>query len=643
MKPITKTVAFIAAMVMSISSSTGFANSNQVFAADDTEILASQLSMPIVSIDTLGNSVNTKNSYTSAKISIYDEEGTLSTDSEDISIRLRGNITLNVDKKSYRFKFSKKANPLGLGDGAAKSWNLVANHFDASLLRNMTAYHLGDMLDNMPYTPNARSVEVYVNGNYQGVYLLCEAINVAKSRIAITENPDLIEDNGYLIEMTRYAEENPFTVDCCTYEVKSDVSEDETIAVQQIDYISDYTEKALHALKGGDKTEIEQYIDVPSLVDNCIAYEICKDVDAGWDSYYLSKDAGGKLTFHPMWDYDLALGNNTEAKGIDNPKGLGIFDVTDSAANSNPWLCYAMNCDWIRTLIKERWTEKYSDIKTIPAFVTSESAAHQDSYDRNFTKWKLLGKAIYNEPEEEAALTTHQEHAQYLADWLTARIAWLDAYYKSDDFAQGVFLDEKNAEIDTKNAINVSSLMMWGITGEVDVDSPGFAATAGGGFGQALATGLMIQKDQKYILSFDYSGASTATINYRLQANHDGYTGYQSDSVAVAEEVQHYEKEFTATTSDFNCALAFDFKGSGSAKIEHLSLIAVDSGTSLGDVNEDGEFNISDVVLLQKWLLAVPNTELKNWKAADFCTDKRLNVFDLCLMKRELLRKMGII
>ena len=56
-----------------------------------------------------------------------------------------------------------------------------------------------------------------------------------------------------------------------------------------------------------------------------------------------------------------------------------------------------------------------------------------------------------------------------------------------------------------------------------------------------------------------------------------------------------------------------------------------------GDVNADGDFNVSDVVLLQKWLLAVPDTHLANWKAADFCEDERLNVFDLCLMKRELI------
>ena len=61
--------------------------------------------------------------------------------------------------------------------------------------------------------------------------------------------------------------------------------------------------------------------------------------------------------------------------------------------------------------------------------------------------------------------------------------------------------------------------------------------------------------------------------------------------------------------------------------------------TTEGDVNADGTFNVADVVLLQKWLLGVPNTKLSNWRAGDFCNDNRLDVFDLCLMKRELLKK----
>lgn len=58
----------------------------------------------------------------------------------------------------------------------------------------------------------------------------------------------------------------------------------------------------------------------------------------------------------------------------------------------------------------------------------------------------------------------------------------------------------------------------------------------------------------------------------------------------------------------------------------------------MGDVNCDGEFNIADVVILQKWLLAVPDIKLNNWKAADFYNDEKLDVFDLCLMKREILK-----
>lgn len=64
----------------------------------------------------------------------------------------------------------------------------------------------------------------------------------------------------------------------------------------------------------------------------------------------------------------------------------------------------------------------------------------------------------------------------------------------------------------------------------------------------------------------------------------------------------------------------------------------LDNSKIMGDVNCDGEFTIADVVLLQKWLLAVPDIELKNWKAVDFYDDERLDVFDLCLMKREILK-----
>lgn len=59
----------------------------------------------------------------------------------------------------------------------------------------------------------------------------------------------------------------------------------------------------------------------------------------------------------------------------------------------------------------------------------------------------------------------------------------------------------------------------------------------------------------------------------------------------------------------------------------------------IGDVNADGALTISDVVLLQKWLLAVPDTQLADWKAADFNEDQSLNGFDLCQMRYALLKQ----
>ncbi len=63
----------------------------------------------------------------------------------------------------------------------------------------------------------------------------------------------------------------------------------------------------------------------------------------------------------------------------------------------------------------------------------------------------------------------------------------------------------------------------------------------------------------------------------------------------------------------------------------------LDSSRIMGDVNGDGEFNIADLVLFQKWMLAVSDSELANWKAADFYEDERLDVFDLCLMRQALI------
>ncbi len=66
-------------------------------------------------------------------------------------------------------------------------------------------------------------------------------------------------------------------------------------------------------------------------------------------------------------------------------------------------------------------------------------------------------------------------------------------------------------------------------------------------------------------------------------------------------------------------------------------LVKNNTGSLMGDMNLDGEFNVSDMVVLQKWLLNSSDQELQCWQNGDFCSDGKLDVFDLCVMKEDLL------
>lgn len=72
---------------------------------------------------------------------------------------------------------------------------------------------------------------------------------------------------------------------------------------------------------------------------------------------------------------------------------------------------------------------------------------------------------------------------------------------------------------------------------------------------------------------------------------------------------------------------------------EEIPPLLGDIAPADGDVNSDGSFNVADVVLFKKWLLNIPDVKLDNWMAADFCQDGKLDVFDLCLMKKALIEQ----
>lgn len=407
---------------------------------EDTKIYAQfeevPLELPIVHITTCtGNEVASKEEYIDGTIAISNCDEQYAFEPMDMEIRGRGNHTWWLEKKPYRVKLSKKKNLLGQGSGPAKVWVLLADHGDQSLLRNHTTLNYARKLDGLAFVSSAQSVELYFNGEYRGVYLLCEQNQVNKERVNIAEEPESVQ-TGYLVQLSGYAEDPKFVLDMTNgqrqYEVKNDLSTDPAIFDQQMAFIEGIFRQAWEAVESGDRERVEALIDVPSVVDSYLVEELFKNLDAGWDSFYYHYDAtveGEKLHFGPVWDFDLTGGNVNEETNCDKYEGLHAGTM-----ECNAWFAQLLKHSWFRNLVAQRWDELKVETDKIPDTIRATARAGYNSYFRNFLKWPIFGERLNREPAAIRELDTYTEHYEYYATWMENRIRWLDAYYDRADY-----------------------------------------------------------------------------------------------------------------------------------------------------------------------------------------------------------------
>lgn len=265
-----------------------------------------------------------------------------------LEIKGRGNSTWEMEKKPYNIKLGDKVNLFGMGK--TKKWSLIANHGDDSLIRNVLAYEAAEKA-GMPYTPQFTPVDVYINSDYMGSYLLTTRVGIDGSSVDIDDLEGETEDvntkdldtyakggsygtyagllegtqkwyeipndpeditGGYIIEMelaNRYAAEasgfvttrsQPFTMKTPEYASKA-----------QIQYISSYYQKVEDAIyNSASMTELDKLVDVESLAQMYLINEWASNQDASLTSTYFYKPAGDKLYAGPVWDFDIGFGNN---------------------------------------------------------------------------------------------------------------------------------------------------------------------------------------------------------------------------------------------------------------------------------------------------------------------------------------------
>jgi hypothetical protein len=386
-------------------------------------------------------------------------------------IRVRGNGSLTYEKKGYRIKFDDKRIMLGLNDEAkAKSWVLLAEYSDQSMLRNSAAFYLGGALLNYSnnYASSYQHINLYINNEYKGVYLLAEQQQANKQRIDVKEPEDNYKgtDVGYLLELDNYAnqEDNYFSAGSFLntlngvilwpkdYTIKSDIFDR-----AQKEYIEKYIknvysiffsaiaenkffilDKNLELITSPYLTAFDtlnSLIDMESLFKMYLLHEVMKNIDVGYSSFFMfvdfSKDSKyPRLTFGAPWDFDWSSGN-VDVETASSPDG-NFGSTAYDAFKFNPWFYMLANASFFNeTMTKYYRVFDHSNvINKLLANLTYETNAFVTEFDRNYHRWANLGTIVPKfTPKIATTFKTHKDAANHLIDWLTDRKAYLDSVY----------------------------------------------------------------------------------------------------------------------------------------------------------------------------------------------------------------------
>ena len=358
--------------------------------------------------------------YESCSVTVTDTDHSECISNAEAEVKVRGNWTTTYDKKPLRIKFTEKQNMLGMNDGAeAKNWLLLAEYKDASMLRDKAVLQAANeiLAEDGLYASDAAFAEVFINGQYWGVYLVAEQQQIHPDRVNIAEPDQETTDpmTGYFLEFdgyyynedplqqcyVTYADNAPLTpfdgedgggrTMCCLPENDGDPKKKICITIkspirsqEQHDFISDYLNnvytlmyaaayenKAMvfnedyTALTESDtlspQEAVEQAVDVHSLADMYIISELACDADIYWSSFFMDVDfsetGSKKLRFEAPWDFDSSMGNKDRCADGTGFYAANIVPDVDGGPEGNG--SYNTINPWMAVLMYQDW---YQDI-----------------------------------------------------------------------------------------------------------------------------------------------------------------------------------------------------------------------------------------------------------------------------------------
>jgi hypothetical protein len=266
-------------------------------------------------------------------------------------------------------------------------------------------------------------VELFINGQHRGTYLLCEKVKVAKHRVNVG-------DDGFLLECNRWADQEDGNVYFYTPNLTPAivVKEPDVVAGDaNFEYVRNYmltAEQVLFSANFADpNVGWQKYMDMDSFVDWYLIHEMSKNVDCMFNfSTYLNLPRGGKLRMGPIWDFDIAYGN---IKQSDSGYLKWVFP-SGNLLSVTKWYSRLMKDPAFVAKLKERFNYFYSHKNEFLTYLNESAQYLRYSVEENEAKWGTLYHYTFKNYN---IWGSYFNEVQDLKEWLNARLDWMKEDY----------------------------------------------------------------------------------------------------------------------------------------------------------------------------------------------------------------------
>lgn len=356
---------------------------------------------------------------------------------DTVEFRGRGNSTWNMKKTPYRFKMKKKQGLAGMPK--AKTFALIANFIDCTLMRNVVALWVARYL-GMPFSNHAVPVNVYLNGNYRGAYMMTEKIGTGSGSVDIDEYQGLLfeldsnfdEDYKFGIQLygdftvstnyMPYSRQNylPVMVKDPDLTEICDSLEKTPNEILNI-WSADFREMVKAVMTTPLSGSLSKYIDVEQAANFFIVNGLANNHEMQHPkSFYIHKEnLEGVYKFGPVWDFDWAFTfNGTEGASPTVPLVTGNGDC-----GGYTFLSRLFANEEFRTIYKNKLNSFISEgYPQLLAYMENYANIIEPSAKNNGLKWPYEKTDSYYQPQ---CTFNHKSNLNTLYQWLDNRINYM--------------------------------------------------------------------------------------------------------------------------------------------------------------------------------------------------------------------------